>query len=159
MLRWYDTGDTDIPRPAPLVLVPVSLERSSAQERFRLRYTGSEIGANLSLQAKMKTDFNINIPDIPEAEVFDLPAYFKELSSHINSSWSVEADVIELGFFSFGKFLIYNDLETSNWPKEHPNLVSLFETGFHEDVMAEEDDLDADTKANELLRVVDADSS
>ncbi|WP_426667672.1 DUF3320 domain-containing protein [Mucilaginibacter sp. McL0603] len=156
MLRWND-GEED--RLAPILLVPVNLERSSAQERFRLRYTGSEIGANLSLQAKMKTDFNINIPDIPEAEVFDMPAYFKELGSHISSNWSVEADAIELGFFSFGKFLIYNDLETSNWPKDHPNLVSLFETGFHEDVMAEEDDLDADTKANELLRVVDADSS
>ncbi len=156
MLRWND-GEED--RLAPILLVPVNLERSSAQERFRLRYTGSEIGANLSLQAKMKTDFNINIPDIPEAEAFDLPAYFKELGSHVNSSWSVETDTIELGFFSFGKFLIYNDLETSNWPKDHPNLVSLFETGFHEDVIAEEDDMDADTKANELLRVVDADSS
>ena len=156
MLRWND-GEED--RFAPVLLIPVSLERSSAQERFRLRYTGSEIGANLSLQAKMKTDFNITIPEVPEAEVFNPGEYFEEVRARLNSKWGLEVDAIELGFFSFGKFLIYNDLDTANWPLDHPNLVSLFETGFHEDIPVEEDDLDADTKANDLLRVVDADSS
>lgn len=156
MLRWHD-GEED--RFAPVLLIPVNLERSSAQERFRLRYTGSEIGANLSLQAKMKTDFNITIPNVPEAEVFNPGEYFEEVGSRLNNKWGLEADAIELGFFSFGKFLIYNDLDSENWPQDHPNLVSLFETGFHEDIPVEEDDLDADTKANELFRVVDADSS
>jgi hypothetical protein len=65
MLKWYESGNTETPRYAPLLLIPVELERSSAQERFRLKYTGSDIGANLSLQAKMKADFNISIPDLP----------------------------------------------------------------------------------------------
>jgi hypothetical protein len=52
ILRWHD-GEED--RFAPVLLIPVNLERSSAQERFRLRYTGSEIGANLSLQARNRT--------------------------------------------------------------------------------------------------------
>ncbi|WP_214073033.1 DUF3320 domain-containing protein [Mucilaginibacter sp. dw_454] len=166
MLRWYDTGDTETLRSAPLVLVPVSLERSSAQERFRLRYTGSEIGANLSLQAKMKSDFNLTIPDMPEVEEFDFNAYIKEIRSHINkeANWLVDTDAVELGFFSFGKFLIYNDLDTDQWPKtakpeNHPNVSALLESGFHEDVLEDEHDLDADTKANDLFRVVDADSS
>jgi hypothetical protein len=156
MLRWND-GEED--RLAPVLLIPVNLERSSAQERFRLRYTGSEIGANLSLQAKMKSDFNISIPDIAEPEIFNLGEYFEEVGSRLNNQWGLDAGAIELGFFSFGKFLIYNDLDSANWPQEHPNLTSLFETGFHEDVPGDEDDLDADTKANDLFRVVDADSS
>jgi hypothetical protein len=166
MLRWYDPGDTEMLRSAPLVLIPVSLERSSAQERFRLRYTGSDIGANLSLQAKMKSDFNISIPDMPEAEEFDFNAYISDVKSHIvkEANWSIDADAVELGFFSFGKFLIYNDLDTGQWPnafkpENHPNVTALLEAGFHEDVLEDEDDLDADTKANELFRVVDADSS
>jgi hypothetical protein len=164
LLRWYEPGNTEDERAAPILLIPVTLERSSAQERFRLRYTGNEIGANLSLQAKMKTDFNITIPDVPEAEEFDIQAYFKEVGSHINTNWVLDADAIELGFFSFGKFLIYNDLDTDKWPKDikpenNTNLVSLFQNGFHEDVLQDEDDLDGDTKANELFRVVDADSS
>ena len=166
MLRWYDLSDNETQRSAPLVLVPVSLERSSAQERFRLRYTGSEIGANLSLQAKMKTDFNITIPDLPEPEEFDFEAYMRIIRSHIEkeAKWTVDGDAIELGFFSFGKFLIYNDLDIAKWPKSakpenHPNIQSLLSTGFHENVPEDEDDLDADTKANDLFRVVDADSS
>ena len=166
MLRWYDTSDTETQRSAPLVLIPVTLERSSAQERFRLRYTGSEIGANLSLQAKMKSDFNLTIPDMPEAEEFDFNDYIKDITTHIakEANWSIDADAVELGFFSFGKFLIYNDLDTDKWPKtakpeNHPNVTALLETGFHEDVLEDEHDLDADTKANDLFRVVDADSS
>jgi hypothetical protein len=166
MLRWYEAGDTETLRSAPLILVPVSLERSSAQERFRLRYTGSEIGANLSLQAKMKSDFNLTIPDLPDAEEFDFSQYIKDINNHIakEGNWSVDADAAELGFFSFGKFLIYNDLDTEGWPKtakpeNHPNVAALLESGFHEDVPEDEHDLDADTKANELFRVVDADSS
>ncbi|QXV64698.1 DUF3320 domain-containing protein [Mucilaginibacter sp. 21P] len=166
MLCWHDSADADTQRSAPLILIPVSLERSSAQERFRLRYTGSEIGANLSLQAKMKTDFNINIPDIPEAEEFDLEAYMATVRLHIKmqTGWTVDDNAIELGFFSFGKFLIYNDLDTSKWPdpikpEAHPNVKALLATGFHEDSLDEEEDLDTDTKANELFRVVDADSS
>jgi hypothetical protein len=166
MLRWYDAGDTETLRSAPLILVPVSLERSSAQERFRLRYTGSEIGANLSLQAKMKSDFNLTISDMPEAEEFDFNDYISDVQSHITkeANWSIDTDAIELGFFSFGKFLIYNDLDTSKWPNGvkpeiHPNVSALLETGFHEDVLEDEQDLDADTKANDLFRVVDADSS
>jgi hypothetical protein len=166
MLRWYDAGDTDTQRFAPLVLIPVSLERSSAQERFRLRYTGSEIGANLSLQAKMKSDFNLSIPDMPEAEEFVFNDYIKDLKSHIakQANWSIDTDAVELGFFSFGKFLIYNDLDTGRWPsavkpENHPNVTALLESGFHEDVLEDEYDLDADTRANDLFRVVDADSS
>ncbi|RZL16716.1 MAG: DUF4011 domain-containing protein [Hymenobacter sp.] len=166
MLRWYDTADTETLRSAPLILVPVSLERSSAQERFRLRYTGSEVGANLSLQAKMKSDFNLSIPEMPEAEEFDFVGYIAGVRSHIarQAGWLVDPNAVELGFFSFGKFLIYNDLDTEKWPKMikpegHPNVAALLETGFHEDVPEDEKDLDADTKANELFRVVDADSS
>jgi hypothetical protein len=166
MLRWFDPGDSETMRSAPLVLIPVSLERSSAQERFRLRYTGSEIGANLSLQAKMKSDFNLTIPDMPEAEEFDFNNYLDSIQAHITreANWAIDAAAIELGFFSFGKFLIYNDLDTEQWPatakpENHPNIAALLDKGFHEDILEDEQDLDADTKANDLFRVVDADSS
>ncbi|TSJ41010.1 DUF3320 domain-containing protein [Mucilaginibacter corticis] len=156
MLHWND-GEEE--RLAPVLLIPVALERSSAQERFRLKYTGAEIGANLSLQAKLKTDFNVALPDVPEADEFDVPTYFKKVKEQSLQNWTLDEDAIELGFFSFGKFLIYNDLGAI---AANENIVSLFETGFHEDITEEEQedrDLDEETNANELFRVVDADSS
>jgi hypothetical protein len=62
MLNWFEEGNTDNIRQAPLVLVPVALERSSASERFRLRYTGNDVGGNLSLQAKMQADLILLFP-------------------------------------------------------------------------------------------------
>jgi hypothetical protein len=168
ILNWYEKGNTEDSRKAPLILVPVILERSSANERFRLRYTGTDIGANLSLQAKMMVDYNITIPDLPEEEELDLKAYYsiiKERISHIEN-WKVDEDAIELGFFSFGKFMIYHDLDSDKWPDDkkpfnHTILQSLFDTGFNEPQpsIGEEHHLDNETNANELLQVVDADSS
>ncbi|ETZ20942.1 DUF3320 domain-containing protein [Pedobacter sp. V48] len=169
MLKWFETGNTETPRYAPLLLIPVELERSSAQERFRLKYSGSDIGANLSLQAKMKADFNLSIPDLPESEDMNVPLYFNLIREHIAKQelWSVEGDEIELGFFSFGKFMIYNDLDASKWPSEsqpglHENILALFETGFQSTYQADDEDqkdLDEETNANTLFKVVDADSS
>lgn len=168
ILNWYEKGNSDDTKKAPLILLPVVLERSSANERFRLRYSGTEIGPNLSLQAKMMVDYNITIPDLPEEEELDLKTYYsiiKERISHIEN-WKVEEDAVELGFFSFGKFMIYHDLDSDKWPEDkkpfnHNILKSLFDTGFNEPQpsIGEEHHLDNDTNADELMQVVDADSS
>ncbi|ASU35112.1 DUF3320 domain-containing protein [Mucilaginibacter xinganensis] len=168
MLNWYEDGNNGDVRRAPLLLVPVLLERSSANERFRLKYSGVEIGANLSLQAKMLTDFNVTIPDLPETDEFNIEQYFADIKSRIArySNWEIERDAIELGFFSFGKFMIYHDLDSSKWPENelpynHPNISALFTDGFKdaEPTATEDDYLDTDTVANDLFQVVDADSS
>ena len=168
MLHWHEEAGNGEARLAPLVMVPVLLDRSSARERFRLKYSLEEVGANISLQAKMKADFNIHIPDLPDTEDFDISAYFTEVAAAVESmpQWKVEADAIELGFFSFGKFMIYNDLDASKWQQEddmltHPVMQSLFGGGFSSDLpqMPEDIFIDNDTNAHELFQVVDADSS
>jgi len=168
MLNWYEKGNTEEVRSAPLVLIPVSLERSSASERFRLRYNGGDIGANLSLQAKMMADFNITIPDLPEPDDFTIESYFSSIEEKIKhqTNWKIDHDALELGFFSFGKFMIYHDLDSSKWPEDnkpidHPILSSLFDGGFNEPqpTATEEHNLDKETRAHELFNVVDADSS
>src|SRR5262249_31192680 len=61
MLVWYDSSGQKRLR-APLVLVPVELERSSARERFRLRRDGEDLGTNLSLAEKLRAEFQIVLP-------------------------------------------------------------------------------------------------
>ncbi|MCF6147598.1 MAG: DUF4011 domain-containing protein [Candidatus Kuenenia sp.] len=55
-LYWYESDSAKEPRHAPLILVPVELKRISAQDRFYLVYSGEEIGDNLSLIEKLKTE-------------------------------------------------------------------------------------------------------
>ncbi|MCW3464369.1 DUF3320 domain-containing protein [Chitinophaga nivalis] len=168
MLHWYEADNSEEVRLAPLIMVPVLLDRSSARERFRLRYSLEEVGGNISLQAKMKSDFNIHIPDLPEADDFEVNAYFAAVSEAISRmpGWKVSPDTVELGFFSFGKFMLYNDLDVSKWQQEgavleHPVIQSLFGGGFTDPQPAIPDDafIDRDTTAHDLFQVVDADSS
>ncbi|MVT07140.1 DUF3320 domain-containing protein [Chitinophaga tropicalis] len=168
MLRWYEKDNSKEPRLAPLVLIPVSLERSSAREKFRLRYTGSEVEMNLSLQTKIKTEYGITLPDLPESDDIPVAAYIQDVADTVHgmTGWEVIPDAVELGFFSFGKFMLYHDLDTDLWPEDeqpinHPILQSLFGEGFKEGTPAVAEDafIDTETTAHELHQVVDADGS
>jgi very-short-patch-repair endonuclease len=168
LLHWYESDNSEEVRKAPLVLVPVLLERSTARERFRVWYTLEDVGENLSLQAKLKVDFGLLLPDLPEEDVPDIEAYLDEVGKAVvpMRCWRVDRDAVVLGFFSFGKFLIYNDLDNSKWPEdnkpvEHPIIQSLFRHGFTEAPPSVPEDafIDAEPQADELFQVVDADSS
>lgn len=168
MLKWYEKGNVTDPRLAPLILVPVNLERSSASERFRLRYSGSDIGSNLSLQAKMSAEFSISIPDLDDQEEMDVDAYFGMVKQCIagQPSWDVLEDNMVLGFFSFGKFLIYHDLDAAGWPEDrkpydHEVIKALFADGFRQPppTVGSDVHLDNERLAHDLSPVVDADSS
>ncbi|RDC65817.1 DUF3320 domain-containing protein [Adhaeribacter pallidiroseus] len=169
MLTWYETGNQDDARQAPILLIPVELGRSSARERFQLRYTGGEVGENLSLIAKMKADFNLRIPELPDTEEVDVTSYFDEVWKEIvgRKGWLINSTAIALGFFSFGKFMMYNDLDAANWseeasPAQHPLLQALLhENGFQEPApfISDEDHLDPHLNPTEVRQVVDADAS
>lgn len=170
MLTWYETETSEEARQAPLVLVPVLLERGTATERFKLRYTGAEVEANLSLQVKLQADFNLALP-LPELdEEGRLEPYYATVAALIKSRarWQVTIDAIALGFFSFAKLAMYVDLDASKWPTgagllDHPAIKALLssEAGFHDRAPTVDHDtfLDTDSTANELHQVLDADSS
>ena len=175
MLEWYESESSDILRRAPLVLIPVELSRASVRARFRVRYTGEDIGTSLSLQEKLKSEFGIQFPTLPDAddlEQLDVQSYYQAVDASIGdmpideiNRWSVDESAIALGFFSFAKFLMYHDLDTSNWHNdalsEHSVLQSVLATGFQEPKSSIPDGAHIDGHFNpaETHHVVDADSS
>ena len=123
MIQWYESESSDIPRHAPLILIPVEIDRTSVRASFRIRYTGEDIGTNLSLQEKLKAEFGIQFPDLPDAdapEQSNIQSYYQTVSSATKplGRWTVDESAIALGFFSFAKFLMYRDLDTTNWPDD-----------------------------------------
>ena len=168
-LLWYESDASDIRRAAPLVLVPVELRRASAGARFNVRWTEEEINGNLSLETKLKADFSIELPQLPDAEDLDVNAYFSGVAEAVASQtrWSVDATAINLGFFSFSKLLIYEDLDSKSWPPDsppgdHPLVQALYSAhGFREDppTITDEDHLDELIEVSDLHPVVDSDSS
>ena len=170
MLQWYESESSDILLRAPLILIPVEIDRASVRARFRIRSTGEDIGTNLSLQEKLRSEFGVQLPDLPDAgdlEPASIQSYYQTVDAAIDGleRWSVDETAITLGFFSFAKFLMYRDLDINNWPdgylSQHPVLTSLLTTGFQEPESVIPDDAQIDKHLNptEIHHVVDADSS
>jgi very-short-patch-repair endonuclease/DNA polymerase III delta prime subunit len=170
-LHWYESESASEARRAPLVLVPVRLERASAQDRFRAAYTGDDLVFNLSLAAKLRSDFGIQLPEVdPEADmdVAALQRYMADVQIALGPQprWSVQPDDMVLGFFSFGKFLMFKDLDPQSWPADsapasHPLIGRLMGQGFGDAQAAFDEDVRIDTviAPGEVHFVKDADSS
>lgn len=167
-LKWFETENPERPLFAPLVLVPVSLIRRNASDRFSLRARDEEVEENLSLRAKLHADFRVDLPEFPEGDVLDLEAYFVAVRQAIVAQphWEVLPDALTLGFFSFAKFLMYRDLDATTWPEDrsllqNPFMMALLGEGFPEaePVLSPSTALDELIPVERLDHVVEADGS
>lgn len=167
-LRWIDPANAANVRHAPLLLVPVSLERGNAGEKFKLRARPEEFASNLSLEAYLDRVHGIRLPALEAAEQFDLVAYATGVAEAVASKqgWAVLPDDITLGFFSFAKFLMYRDLDPATWPaggriSERPLIRGLLSDGFDAggDMIPEDAAIDPFIPPAEMLHIVDSDSS
>ncbi len=61
-LHWYEDDSSQLKRKAPLLMVPVSLNRKGARDAFYLEFTGDDPVQNLSLATKLKSGFSIDFP-------------------------------------------------------------------------------------------------
>jgi very-short-patch-repair endonuclease len=164
-LHWFEDESSEKLRRAPLMLVPVNLLRTTAKERFKLSFSDADLGPNLTLAAKMNQEFRLSLP--PFEEEFDLAAYFSAVEKSIEGQerWSVDRDEIALGFFSFGKFQMYQDLDSDGWPEgkkpeEQTLLKQLLGPGFSQTSAGEGDGgKPAQPAPVDLHFVKDADSS
>ena len=168
VLRWTDPASPASVRHAPLILLPVRLERGAAGERFKLRVRQEEWSSNLSLEAYLDQAHTIRMPDFEPGEDFDAAAYLGAVGHSVASQpdWTVLADDIVLGFFSFAKFLMYRDLDVGNWPPhaglaEHALIRSLLADGFApgSELIPDDARIDHLIQPRDMLHIVDCDSS
>lgn len=168
MLHWYEDDSSDRELRAPLLLIPVELERMSARDRFKVKYNDEDVEDNLSLATRLKADFGIKYPELGDIEESSVEDYLRRIAQCIDGKqrWRVEADEIALGFFSFAKFLMYRDLEAGTWctkenPDASPILAALIRDTFRNEPSGMPDDayLDKAIAPNQLSQVVDVDSS
>ncbi|MCL6454027.1 MAG: DUF3320 domain-containing protein [Alicyclobacillus sp.] len=169
-LEWYEAESSDKPLMAPLILVPVVLERDTSRDQFTVKLSDEEVVENLSLQYKLKVDFRLDLPALELDDAGDrrLAEYTDAVAQAVayQKRWKVHADRLLIGFFSFGKYLMFRDLEGDLWPEtasplDSDLLASLLVDGFQEEASEIPDDARIDDVLPiwDMQTVLDADSS
>ena len=166
-MTWFEDKASGLPREAPLVLLPVELVRNARTSTYDIRLREDEVMTNLPLQQRLKDDFGIDLPELEITEDWRPAAYFEKVQEVIaqRQRWKIDADGIQLGFFSFSKLLMYRDLAMDAWPEDalaaHELTRGLLYEGFEteEPLFAPNDRLDDVLPPEKLFHVVDADAS
>lgn len=167
-LKWIDPQNAANVRHAPLILVPVSLERGNAGEKFKLRVRPDDYASNLSLEIFLDRLHGIRLPMFEAGDAFDPTAYLAEVEEAVSAKqgWEVIVDQMVLGFFSFAKFLMYRDLDPENWPAtgkitERALIRGLLSDGFEPDseMIPEDSNIDPHISPADMLHILDSDSS
>ncbi|EKQ54241.1 MAG: DNA/RNA helicase, superfamily I [Methanobacterium sp. Maddingley MBC34] len=165
-LKWQESNGTPGDREAPLILIPVELERRRVKGSFKLRWTGEDIIPNISLQAKL-LDYGVEIPDFEMPRTQEgVDEYLDQVNESISheKGWEVK-DKVYLGFFSFTKFVMYKDLDPESWPEdmpleENPLIKAIFDPAEEElSPGFQEDQVDVKLSSEDVYHVMDADSS
>jgi len=170
-LEWRETEKSDS-LYAPLVLLPVELSRDRSKDRFKLLLRDEDLITNISLQAWLKDQYGIALPDIPETDDWNPSLYFEKVCEviEVKKGWSVQTDEMLLGFFSFAKFLLWRDLNPENWPNkanllENPILKKLLIRNDEEaneldtPILGDAERIDDVWSPMQLVHITDADSS
>lgn len=131
-LEWSETANSDI-RKAPLILIPVEIQRDQVRSAFKLAWTGEDIVTNASFQAKLR-ELNVELPplEMPE-EKGDIDQYLQMVTASIkgHERWRVTKE-IHLDFFTFSKFVMFRDLDPAAWPgdtspAQHSIIKAIFQ--------------------------------
>ena len=168
-LAWRPIDDPQREVKAPILLLPVALERTSARTRFELSALDDEPLLNPCLVRKLQ-DYRIRLTDPPEDwQGFDVDAYLKSVEAAVagQANWRVLSDMY-LGLFSFTKYLMYLDLDPQRWPDKKGLLDNALLCALCGDDAAmagqrldipSPKELDGRQNPEDVFQVLDADSS
>jgi len=166
-IEFYESEDSEKPMLAPLLAVPVTLEKRDIDHTTRtykyfITYSGEDIHENQTFRKKLSEDFMLQLPEFEEDD--DPEKYFTKIQQAIinKKNWKVRYQ-LTLGFLSFSKMAIWDDLDPNKWPSlvEHPLLKWIFSGGSEkEQSLSPPDDYDIDNHPQgDLPLIYDADSS
>lgn len=116
LLRWTEAEKSEPAHLAPILLIPVSLQRQSVRSGFRLSRHDDEAIVNPTLLQLLKSSFELRIAGLDVVSTDDkgidvnkvLQAF--RLAVREIAKWEV-LEQAHLGIFSFTKYLMWKDLQ------------------------------------------------
>ena len=116
LLRWTEDEKSERRNLAPILLVPVTLQRQSVRSGFRLARHDDEAIVNPTLLQFLKASFELRVPglevlpsDEKGIDVGRVLQAFRLAVAEIKH-WEVREEA-HLGLFSFTKYLMWKDLQ------------------------------------------------
>lgn len=116
LLQWTEAEKADASHLAPLLLIPVTLQRQSVRSGFRLARHDDEAIVNPTLLELLKTNFELRVAgldliptDDKGIDVARILQAFRLAVAEI-PKWEV-LEQANLGIFSFTKYLMWKDLQ------------------------------------------------
>ena len=162
LLRWREASPQDEEFLAPIILIPVGLERKSLDEPYTLKFVEEDIVLNPALSFKLSADFGINLPDLPhELDGSSVEQYLVGVDEIVKKlGWQVTRRV-SLGRFTYEKFVMYSDLTYHRDEAcHHPIARALSKVPTTpQDSLSFPPDLDEIVNPSEVFPILDADSS
>jgi very-short-patch-repair endonuclease len=171
-LQWKKSPDDPRSYMAPLILLPIKLERKSALSGVSMRMLEEEPRFNLTLLELLRHDFALNIPEL-ESELptdgggVDVAGIWNIMRRAVRDIPGFEVkDELVIGTFSFAKYLMWKDLvNRSDQLFKNPLVKYLIERGSGQEALPvtgeflSADVLDQKITASELFLPLPIDSS
>ncbi|MCC6917764.1 MAG: DUF3320 domain-containing protein [Alphaproteobacteria bacterium] len=137
-LKWTQKDGSATVHRAPLLLIPVALDRKSVRAGFRMRLHEDDARFNPTLLQMLRQDFELRLPglegDLPlDKSGLDVARIWRSVREAVvdMKGWEVTTDVV-LSTFSFTKFLIWKDLvDRVDVLKKNPVVRHLIDTPKH----------------------------
>jgi superfamily I DNA and/or RNA helicase len=172
-VQWTNEANNDEIINSPLVFVPVSIEASSYKNVYKLTYSNSEVLLNKSLIKKLELEYNIDfsglaveVDDESEFNVLEYIDQFYDIIKLSGHDFGLDYHSVHLSFYSYNKFLMYNDLDPGNWDGafdgSKKNVLSdIFLHNIYHEISNIDDDknIDHSLEIENINNIVDADSS
>ncbi|WP_349361325.1 DUF4011 domain-containing protein [Stappia sp.] len=172
-LRWKKQASDERSYRAPLLLIPVKLERRSASSRFSLRYHEDEPRFNATLLQFLERDFDLALTgfdgELPTDDSgVDVPRVLSMVRHAVRDVPGMEVvDETALSTFSFAKFLMWKDLveRTDDLRRNRVvrHLIDTPDQAFGPEAsgapVRDEGDLDRSCDPADIVNILPADSS
>jgi DNA polymerase III delta prime subunit len=169
-LLWKQDEKSDRRFRAPLILLPVTLERKSVRSGIRMLAHDDEPRFNTTLLEMLRKDFGIDIRDFDgplpaDVNGIDVSSVWERMRRAVKDApgFEVIEDVV-LGHFSFAKYLMWKDLaDRTDTLRRNPVVKHLLDTPrerYETDVeFVESVDIDRKYVPSALLTPLPADAS
>jgi very-short-patch-repair endonuclease len=169
LLQWTEAEKADAVHRAPILLIPVTLQRQSVRSGFRLTRHDDEAIVNPTLLQLLKTNFELRITGLEtiplDEKGIDVARVLQAFRLAIAEipKWEV-LEQANLGIFSFTKYLMWKDLQDRTAQLKANRVVRHLidnpgQAFAREDQPGEFDHLDASYRPQDILAPLLSDSS